>query len=247
MGKMFRLCSAAVAIHSLVKDTAANTVGPLASDTEKIRGIAENACTNSGDPVIVTVNGVTTLAKNGSAVTDLHYIIPDVSDPTKGADAGTTSIGSISTTARPCCKAVASALAGDSTVLVDVLEVRFGAMAPIVETVSWTFGNQAPVVVGDAVLTPWIAAGTESIGSCFIAAGTSPTGADLIVQATKNGSNAFTATLPAGTANNTNVTITPTATTLAKGDILKASLTQVGSTLAGQNVMLKCVFNVTAW
>ena len=133
MGKMFRLCSGAVVAHTLVKDTAANTVGPLTSDTEKVRGIAENACTNPGDPVIVTINGVTTLAKTtgaGTAVTDLHYIGPDVGSPTLGVDMGTALIGLISYTARLCCKAVAAASTSDATVLVDVLEVRFGAGQP---------------------------------------------------------------------------------------------------------------------
>jgi hypothetical protein len=113
--------------------------------------------------------------------------------------------------------------------------------------VMWSFGNQAPVVVGDAVVTPWIATGTWSVDTCWIAAHTLPTGQGLIIQVTDNGNNSFAVTLSnVGTVADTAVVSNPVASG-AKGDVLEASLTQVGSAVPGQNVALQCRLAISAW
>ena len=107
------------------------------------------------------------------------------------------------------------------------------------QTVSWVLCAAAACSTSDAVAIPFRVSAAGTSNTCYIAAGTAPTGADLIVQVTKNGSNAFTVALTAGTAANTFLTSTPTMTRAA-GDVLKASITQVGSTVPGMSVMLTC-------
>jgi hypothetical protein len=107
------------------------------------------------------------------------------------------------------------------------------------QMVSWVLCAAASCSTSDAVAIPFRVAAAGTSNTCYIAAGTAPTGADLIVQVTQNGLNAFTVTLTAGTAANTFLTSTPTMTRAA-GDVLKASITQVGSTVPGMSVMLTC-------
>jgi hypothetical protein len=105
------------------------------------------------------------------------------------------------------------------------------------ERVAWNFCSAAACGSTDAITTPWIAGAGESVTLCGIAAGTPPTGASLILQVKKNGTNAFTLTLTAGTA--TAVTSTPSMT-VAVGDLVTAALTQVGSTVPGQYLQAFC-------
>jgi hypothetical protein len=113
------------------------------------------------------------------------------------------------------------------------------AVGWIPQTVTWVLCAAASCSTSDAILIPFRVQAAGSSNTCYIAASTPPTGADLIVQVMKNGSNAFTVDLAAGTAANTFLTSTP-GMTRAAGDVLKASITQVGSTVPGQYVMLTC-------
>lgn len=80
---------------------------------------------------------------------------------------------------------------------------------------------------------------TLTIHAAWVAAGTAPTGADLIVDVNKNGTTIFSTqanrpTIAAGT--NGGVSDTPDVTTLADGDYLTVDIDQVGSTIAGSDV-----------
>ena len=120
-----RQANGAIAAHTLVKGVAGGLVGPVASDTEAILGVAENATTLSGDVVWVTEMGITTCTVEGSIV-DLHYLIAGTSDPTKCKDSGQTSIGLIPTSTRIFGKAVGAD--GGGSVAVNVIgPYRFGS------------------------------------------------------------------------------------------------------------------------
>lgn len=121
-----RVANGAIAAHTLVKGVAGGKVGPVASDTEGILGVAENATTTDGDTVYVTVQGPTTVLAEGS-ITDLHYLVAGTSDPTKAKDSGATARGTISLSARIAGKALGADAAG--SVAVNVIgPYQFGAM-----------------------------------------------------------------------------------------------------------------------
>lgn len=82
--------------------------------------------------------------------------------------------------------------------------------------------------------------------SCWLTAGTSPTGADLIADVNKNGTTIFTtqANRPkvlAGDIDGVGVATVPDITGLAEGDRLTVDIDQVGSTVAGDNVSLHVI------
>jgi hypothetical protein len=81
--------------------------------------------------------------------------------------------------------------------------------------------------------------GTRTIHGAWVAAGTAPTGADIIVDLNKNGVTLFTvqANRPrvlVGT--NGGALATPAVTTFADGDYLTVDVDQVGSGVAGADV-----------
>lgn len=87
---------------------------------------------------------------------------------------------------------------------------------------------------------------TLTIHSAWVAAGTAPTGADLIVDVNKNGTTIFSTqgnrpTIAAGT--NGGVADTPDVTTLADGDYLTVDIDQIGSSVVGANVTVGVVMS----
>ena len=97
-----RIANGAIALHSIVKGVAGGKVGPVASDSEAILGVAENVTTTDGDAVVVTELGPTTiLCESG---TDLNYLVAGT-DPTKVKDSGYSTLSSISLTTRIVAKA----------------------------------------------------------------------------------------------------------------------------------------------
>lgn len=107
---------------------------------------------------------------------------------------------------------------------------------------SWGFCAATNCVAGDAVAIPYIAATASTINKCFIAAGTAPTGASLIVDVLKNGTSIFGGgtklVLAAAATSGTQSTFATTA--LAEGDVLTATITQVGSTITGKDIGVVC-------
>lgn len=86
-------------------------------------------------------------------------------------------------------------------------------------------------------------ANAYQIRSCWLAAGTSPTGAALIADVNKNGTTIFTTQanrpqIAAADADGVGAVATPDVTTLAEGDRLTVDMDQVGSTVTGDNVVL---------
>lgn len=86
--------------------------------------------------------------------------------------------------------------------------------------------------------------------SVQLAVGTSPTGADLIVDVNKNGTTIFTTqanrpTVPDGDANGVGAEATPDVTAIAEGDYLTVDIDQVGSTVAGENLTVSIEWRPT--
>lgn len=107
------------------------------------------------------------------------------------------------------------------------------------DKMTWGLCAVSNCTASDVVNNPYIFTGNYSVQNCYVAAGISPTGASLILQVKKNGSNAFTVVLTAGTANNTTLTSSPSMSGVT-GDNISVAITQVGSTVAGANVTLAC-------
>jgi hypothetical protein len=105
------------------------------------------------------------------------------------------------------------------------------------ETAGWGFCATAVCTITDAIANPYIATSTRTLGFCYIASGTAPTGANLIIQVKKNGVNSFTVTQTAGS---TYTKSSSVGIGLVESDVLTAAITQVGSTIPGQNVTLVC-------
>jgi hypothetical protein len=87
---------------------------------------------------------------------------------------------------------------------------------------------------------------TLTLHSAWVAAGTAPTGADLITDVNKNGTTIFSTqanrpTIAAGT--NGGVADTPDVTTLADGDYLTVDIDQIGSTIAGSDITVGVVMS----
>lgn len=77
--------------------------------------------------------------------------------------------------------------------------------------------------------------------SVQLAVGTSPTGADLIVDVNKNGTTIFTTqanrpTVPAGDVDGVGAETIPDVTSIAEGEYLTVDIDQVGSTVAGEDL-----------
>lgn len=86
--------------------------------------------------------------------------------------------------------------------------------------------------------------------SVQIAAGTSPTGADLVVDVNKNGTTIFTTqanrpTVPDGDADGVGSEATPDVTSVTAGDYLTVDVDQVGSTVAGSDMVVSVEWRPT--
>jgi hypothetical protein len=109
------------------------------------------------------------------------------------------------------------------------------------ESVTWVLCAAAACTTADVVANPWIATQAWSSATCYIAAGTPPTGTGgVTVSITKNGSAAFSVTLPSGTMADTAPAPTASEVSGSAGDVLKASITAVGGTVPGAAVTLRC-------
>ncbi|HEX6257920.1 MAG TPA: hypothetical protein VFZ48_00405 [Candidatus Saccharimonadales bacterium] len=92
--------------------------------------------------------------------------------------------------------------------------------------------------------------GTYAIVGVRLMAGTAPTGADIIVDINKNGTTIFTTqanrpTIAAG-ANSGGPGATPNVTALAAGDYITVDIDQVGSTVAGSDLVVSIIVDRTA-
>lgn len=99
----------------------------------------------------------------------------------------------------------------------------------------------------DTKLCSVIAPFSMTIAEIRIAVDTAPTGADLIVDVNKNGITLYTtqANRPTITATNTSATATdPDVTSIAVGDKISIDVDQIGSTVAGENLMVTIICEV---
>jgi hypothetical protein len=107
---------------------------------------------------------------------------------------------------------------------------------PMALQTHWDFCTAAPCSTSvDIITQPYpITVPTWNPVYGLISAGTAPTGSSLIITVYKNGSVAQAFTLPAGS---TSAVLAPTFSCV-QGDVLTASVTQVGSTIAGEHVTI---------
>ena len=114
---------------------------------------------------------------------------------------------------------------------------------PIALQTRWDFCTAAPCDTSVDIITQPYPITVPILNPVYglISAGTAPTGSSLIITVYKNGSVAQTFTLPAGS---TSAVLAPTFTSV-QGDILTASVTQVGSTIAGEHVTIVLTASVT--
>ena len=81
------------------------------------------------------------------------------------------------------------------------------------------------------------------IGTVIATAGTSPTGADVIVDVNKNGTTIFTTqgnrpTVPDGDADGVGAAATPDVTSVLEGEYLTVDIDQIGSTTPGDDLVV---------
>jgi len=99
----------------------------------------------------------------------------------------------------------------------------------------------------DTKLCSVIAPFAMTITEIRIAVDTAPTGADLIIDVNKNGTTLYTTqgNRPTITAGNTSATATdPDVTAIAVGDKISIDVDQIGSTVAGDNLMVTIICEV---
>lgn len=99
----------------------------------------------------------------------------------------------------------------------------------------------------DTKLCSVIAPFAMTITEIRIAVDTAPTGANLIVDVNKNGTTLYTTqgNRPTITAGNTSATATdPDVTAIAVGDKISLDVDQIGSTVAGENLMVTLICEV---
>jgi len=120
-------------------------------------------------------------------------------------------------------------------------------LATSVNPASFSLCVDAPCAVANEVTPPFIVTSTRTLSKCYIASGSTsaPTGADLIVDVLKNGTSVFGAnpklTLTDGSTGVLSVTTFAT-TAFVENDKITVNITQIGSTLPGQNIEAVCVF-----
>ena len=111
-----------------------------------------------------------------------------------------------------------------------------------------SFGFVGPVAVTTGT-SRWLLPATATILGVVAAVGTAPTGASLICDVNKNGTTIFTtqANRPtiAISANATTTMPTPDVTALASGDYLTVDVDQIGSTVAGSDLVVNVYLSVS--
>lgn len=111
------------------------------------------------------------------------------------------------------------------------------------------FTKPNTLATGEDVAPTIIAWGSLTIIKAKLVAKTAPTGADLIVDINKNGTTIFTtqANRPKITDGSTSGDSgTPDVTTLAQNDKITVDIDQVGSTVAGADLMIELICEGTA-
>ncbi len=100
------------------------------------------------------------------------------------------------------------------------------------------FSDQRAILVTGTGNQKWVAPIDVTIVDVQLAVGTSPTGADLVVDVNKNGTTIFTTqanrpTVPDGDADGVGAAASPDVTTMTPGEYLSVDIDQIGSTIAG--------------
>ncbi len=112
---------------------------------------------------------------------------------------------------------------------------------------SFSLCVDAPCAVANEVTPPFIVTSTRTLSKCYIASGSTsaPTGADLIVDVLKNGTSVFGGnpklTLTDGSTGVLSVSTFAT-TAFAENDKITVNITQIGSSVPGQNIEAVCIF-----
>lgn len=113
-----------------------------------------------------------------------------------------------------------------------------------ISTVSWGLCVGSNCTTATTITVPWIAPAKAQFEKCFIAAGTGPVGAALIVDIHKAGTSIFSAgrlqIADGSTAGNTAAFASTALKTLAEGDLLTIDIDQTGTTTPGKNVFVTC-------
>jgi len=107
-----------------------------------------------------------------------------------------------------------------------------------------TFTVPGTLTVGTGTARFYLTA-TRTISNVAVSVGTAPTGASLIVDVNKNGTTIFTtqANRPTITASSfSDLTSTPDVTSLASGDYLTIDVDQIGSTIAGSDLVVQVFY-----
>lgn len=109
------------------------------------------------------------------------------------------------------------------------------------------FSKAGPISVGPGVGRFLLPAGATIIG-VVATINTAPTGAAVIVDVNKNGASIFTtqANRPqiAASATKTAATAVPDVTVCAAGDYLSVDVDQVGSTVAGSDLVVEVIYHL---
>jgi hypothetical protein len=112
------------------------------------------------------------------------------------------------------------------------------------ETIKWVFGAGAPVTNTDTAQSNPTTANVSTLSGCFAHADTAPSGQDMIIDImSSGGSSVFGSNpkivIPAGTKDSSLVTLF-SSPAVTPSTPVSAKITQVGSTVAGQNVTVTC-------
>jgi hypothetical protein len=107
-------------------------------------------------------------------------------------------------------------------------------------TIIATFAQSGTLTTGVGA-SRWIAPFACTVRQVYASVGTAPTGAAILVDVNKNGTTIFTTqsnrpTIAVST--NSDESGTPEVTALAAGDYLTVDIDQVGSTIAGANLVV---------
>lgn len=108
-------------------------------------------------------------------------------------------------------------------------------------TTELTFCVPGALTAGTGTMR-WYMDATKTISNVLVSVGTAPTGASLIVDVNKNGTTIFStqANRPTITATNFyDLSSTPDVTSLASGDYLTIDIDQIGSTVAGSDLVVR--------
>lgn len=110
-----------------------------------------------------------------------------------------------------------------------------------INIVNYTYSGTLSVTTGTS---RWYSPTTLTISNVIVSVGTAPTGASVLVDVNKNGSTIFStqANRPTITATNfADTSSIPDTVALAQGDYLTVDIDQVGSTVAGADLVVQIV------